>query len=77
MQLSRALLDAELRNKRRFMKGKVTSRAYEQLTPQEIRDLRLVFDVFDTDRSGLVIQKLKIFKWSYICKILLTVTVDL
>lgn len=62
MQLSRALLDAELQNKRRFMKGKVTSRAYEQLTPQEIRDLRLVFDVFDTDRSGLVIQKLKSFE---------------
>lgn len=36
------------------MKGKVTSRAYEQLTPQEIRDLKLVFDVFDTDKSGLV-----------------------
>lgn len=53
-RLSRALLDAELRNKRRFMKGKVTSRAYEQLTPQEIRDLRLVFDVFDTDRSGSI-----------------------
>ncbi|XP_074626217.1 uncharacterized protein LOC141884335 isoform X2 [Acropora palmata] len=41
-RLSRALLDAELRNKRRFMKGKVTSRAYEQLTPQEIRDLRSI-----------------------------------
>lgn len=53
-RLSRALLDAELGNKRRFMKGKVTSRAYEQLTPQEIRDLRLVFDVFDTDRSGSI-----------------------
>ncbi|XP_015754609.1 PREDICTED: caltractin-like [Acropora digitifera] len=53
-RLSRALLDAELQNKRRFMKGKVTSRAYEQLTPQEIRDLRLVFDVFDTDRSGSI-----------------------
>ncbi|XP_029203976.2 uncharacterized protein [Acropora muricata] len=53
-RLSRAVLDAELRNKRRFMKGKVTSRAYEQLTPQEIRDLRLVFDVFDTDRSGSI-----------------------
>lgn len=53
-RLSRALLDAELRNKRRFMKGKVTSKAYEQLTPQEIRDLRLVFDVFDTDRSGSI-----------------------
>lgn len=53
-RLSHALLDAELRNKRRFMRGKVTSRAYEQLTPQEIRDLRLVFDVFDTDRSGSI-----------------------
>ena len=48
------MLDAELQNKRRFMKGKVTSRAYEQLTAQEIRDLKLVFDVFDTDKSGLV-----------------------
>lgn len=55
MQLSQALLEAELRNKRRFMKGKVTSRAYEQLTPQEIRDLKLVFDTFDTDKSGLVL----------------------
>lgn len=36
------------------MKGRVTTRAYEQLTPQEIRDLKLVFDVFDTDKSGLV-----------------------
>ena len=54
MQLSQALFDAEVQNKRKFMKGKVTSRAYEQLTPQEIRDLKLVFDVFDTDKSGLV-----------------------
>ena len=51
-QLSQALFEGDLRNKRRFMKGKVTSRAYEQLTPQEIRDLKLVFDVFDTDKSG-------------------------
>ncbi|KAL9970665.1 hypothetical protein ACROYT_G023075 [Oculina patagonica] len=53
-RLSQALFDAELRNQRRFMKGKVTSRAYEQLTPQEIRDLKLVFDVFDTDKSGSI-----------------------
>lgn len=53
-RLSQALLEAELRNKRRFMKGKVTSRAYEQLTPQEIRDLKLVFDTFDTDKSGSI-----------------------
>ncbi|XP_020608266.1 caltractin-like isoform X3 [Orbicella faveolata] len=53
-RLSQALFDGELRNKRRFMKGKVTSRAYEQLTPQEIRDLKLVFDVFDTDKSGSI-----------------------
>ena len=46
------MFEGELRNKRRFMKGKVTSRAYEELTPQEIRDLKLVFDVFDTDKSG-------------------------
>ena len=36
------------------MKGKLTSRAYEQLTAQEIRDLKVVFDAFDTDKSGLV-----------------------
>lgn len=53
-RLSQALFDAELRNQRRFMKGKVTSRAYELLTPQEIRDLKLVFDVFDTDKSGSI-----------------------
>ena len=49
------MFEAELQNQRKFMKGKVTSRAYEQLTPQEIRDLKLVFDVFDTDKSGLVV----------------------
>lgn len=53
-RLSQALFDAELRNQKRFMKGKVTSRAYELLTPQEIRDLKLVFDVFDTDKSGSI-----------------------
>lgn len=53
-RLSQALFDAEVQNKRKFMKGKVTSRAYEQLTPQEIRDLKLVFDVFDTDKSGSI-----------------------
>ena len=49
------MFEAELHNQRKFMKGKVTSRAYEQLTSQEIRDLKLVFDVFDTDKSGLVV----------------------
>lgn len=53
-RLSQALFEAELRNQRRFMKGRVTTRAYEQLTPQEIRDLKLVFDVFDTDKSGSI-----------------------
>lgn len=53
-RLSQALFEAELRNQRRFMKGRVTTRAYEQLTPQEIRDLKLVFDVFDTDQSGSI-----------------------
>lgn len=53
-RLSQALFEAELRNQRRFMKGRVTTRAYEQLTPQEIRDLKLVFDVFDTDNSGSI-----------------------
>ena len=47
-----ALFEAELNSQRRFMRGKLTSRAYEQLTPQEIRDLKVVFDVFDTDKSG-------------------------
>lgn len=53
-RLSQALFEAELQNKRRFMKGRLTTRAYEQLTPQEIRDLKLVFDVFDTDKSGSI-----------------------
>lgn len=53
-RLSQALFEAQLRNQRRFMKGRVTTRAYEQLTPQEIRDLKLVFDVFDTDKSGSI-----------------------
>lgn len=53
-RLSSALFEAELKSQRRFMQGKVTTRAYEQLTPQEIRDLKLVFDTFDTDKSGAI-----------------------
>ncbi|EDO41859.1 predicted protein [Nematostella vectensis] len=36
------------------MQGKVGARAYQHLTPQEIRDLKLVFDTFDTDKSGSI-----------------------
>lgn len=53
-KLSSALFDAELRSQRRFMRGKITTRAYEQLTPQEIRDLKLVFDSFDADKNGAI-----------------------
>jgi len=47
-----ALEDAELQKQQRFMGGQISSAAYQRLTPQEIRDLKLVFDTFDTDRSG-------------------------
>lgn len=55
LKLVEAVQQAEMEKERRFMKGKISSKAYEQLTPHEIRDLRVVFDTFDTDRSGLVI----------------------
>lgn len=31
---------------------KVSTRALEKLTPQEIRDLKVVFDVFDFQEKG-------------------------
>ena len=31
---------------------KVSTRALEKLTPQEIRDLRIVFEAFDTQERG-------------------------
>ena len=31
---------------------KVTTRVLDQLTPQEIRDLKVVFDIFDSDSDG-------------------------
>ncbi|XP_005113262.1 caltractin [Aplysia californica] len=33
---------------------KVTTRVLDQLTPQEVRDLRGVFDIFDTNSDGLI-----------------------
>jgi len=33
---------------------KVTTRVLEQLTPQEIRDLRVVFDIFDSNSDGSI-----------------------
>ncbi len=33
---------------------KVSSRALQQLTPQEIRDLRVVFDAFDSSGKGYI-----------------------
>ncbi|XP_031553862.1 caltractin-like [Actinia tenebrosa] len=53
-RLVEAVQQAEMEKERRFMKGKISSKAYEQLTPHEIRDLRIVFDTFDTDRSGSI-----------------------
>ncbi|XP_028514856.1 caltractin [Exaiptasia diaphana] len=52
-KLTQALEDAELRKQQRFMGG-ISAKAYEKLTPQEIRDLKVVFDTFDTDRSGSI-----------------------
>ncbi|KXJ14305.1 Caltractin [Exaiptasia diaphana] len=52
-KLTQALEDAELRKQQRFMGG-ISAKAYEKLTPQEIRDLKVVFDTFDTDRSGKI-----------------------
>ncbi|XP_076451661.1 uncharacterized protein LOC143287511 [Babylonia areolata] len=33
---------------------KVSTRILEQLTPHEVRDLRAVFEIFDTDSDGLI-----------------------
>ncbi|XP_059178304.1 uncharacterized protein LOC131957481 [Physella acuta] len=33
---------------------KVSTRVLEQLTPQEIRDLKIVFDIFDTNSDGYI-----------------------
>jgi len=33
---------------------KVSTRILEQMTPQEVRDLRAVFEIFDTDSDGLI-----------------------
>ncbi|KAK7093578.1 uncharacterized protein [Littorina saxatilis] len=33
---------------------KVSTRILEQMTPQEVRDLRAVFEIFDTDSDGLL-----------------------
>jgi len=33
---------------------KVTTRVLDQLTPQEIRDLKVVFDIFDSDSDGFL-----------------------
>ena len=46
LQLTQALEDADRRSQHRFMGG-ISNKAYENLTPQEIRDLRVVFDTFD------------------------------
>ncbi len=44
-----------------MFKGKrVSKKAADQLTPQDIRDLRMVFDVFDVDKSGFIDQACKI-----------------
>ncbi|KAK3738106.1 hypothetical protein QZH41_013847 [Actinostola sp. cb2023] len=53
-RLSQAFYEEELKKQQRFMRGKISSKAYEHLTPQEIRDLKVVFDTFDTDRSGSI-----------------------
>lgn len=31
---------------------KVTTKVLDELTPQEVRDLRIVFDIFDTNSDG-------------------------
>ena len=33
---------------------KVSTKALEKLTPQEIRDLRIVFEAFDSNQKGQV-----------------------
>ena len=43
---------------------KVSTRALEQLTAQEIRDLRLVFDVFDVQGKGSVYTPYKGLNWA-------------
>jgi len=55
-RLTAALSEATNPSKK-FMGGKVPPKAYEMLTPQEIRDLKMVFDAFDTDGSGSVDEK--------------------
>ena len=35
---------------------KVSTRALEKLTPQEIRDLKVVFDTFDFQNKGFVFR---------------------
>ena len=49
-----ALQEASSQNKSPFLTKRLSTRATEQLTSQEIQDLRLVFDVFDADKSGYI-----------------------
>ncbi|XP_066296741.1 uncharacterized protein [Branchiostoma lanceolatum] len=56
----RALLLNRQVDEKELLGMKISSRVLEQLTPQEIRELKMVFDVFDTNSSGTVdAQKLR------------------
>lgn len=46
------LLDSDDHTFGRLMNGEVRSDIFESLTLDEVKDLKLVFDSFDTDCSG-------------------------
>ena len=53
-QLIKLLTTHEV-NEKELFGFKVSTRALGKLTPQEIKDLRLVFDAFDVNNKGLVL----------------------
>lgn len=49
-----ALLDPEDKSFGRFMSGEISDSVFDHLTLEEVKDLKLVFDAFDTDCSGSI-----------------------
>ncbi len=55
-RLISALQQAASLEESMYMGKRISKNISDQLTPQDIRDLRMVFDVFDLDKSGFIDQ---------------------
>lgn len=49
-----ALQQSTTLEKSMYLNERLSKKVTEQLTPQDVRDLRVVFDVFDVDKSGFI-----------------------